>query len=1067
MPSLQQVQDALNTVGISAFGLAMPVISPTWTSSDLPTVNENNMSLTLAAGTWRAPAAAIARKIEDSRVGTTLVRADGSLLTGPGMLLTLLTQVYLRLSRLYAQVIERGARAESDQGLPFRPVPQYFFFGGAVDASDVSGNINPEADLDQAGEMTMYDINGMPIDPLAVAAAFQMLMTEHNILQKRSLGSPFESNSQIKQIADLAGTTATVRVRLSDHAGSPYSGDHLNGITAVNATTGLFTLNASTGSGSDLSGKITKQVATGATGAFPDEAHRLLLLGPATTGRLTDEFDPPDLPSGVTAPNRDFFSVRVVELKSFLLGNPNSSFNGTLAESRPPVRINEPLNLLADGNDVLAAASAALSGTTQESLAVAQAIKGDFETPSSTGANAHWPGFPVLTGLTPAPSGALAVSLRNTFNPSAAYFDDGNTATANVDVVLTLENLPVGAAIRVFPRKFVADAREERGDGAGGTVDASGTLVLLLKDPFTLRRPGLPESAISIPSQPTLRCDVMIVKRSGESRLYGNVETRVNAPTTSGPAGPGTNLFGTAARRGISNAGILGLGSHSLPSVTGLDPLQALLQVVLALTGEINPRDASRLPTMARRDLLIAGLSSNNWRSVIAGGRLFEEVHSADSRRGAPGGKGGRETQVVGASTQNGRIAFDVARMAFRRTTNIVTRMTELADDKWNEPTQPAAVAIGSPSTANAGTFTGAVLQTIAPSCETPELSLLKSLVDDNLSSIPATFDQFVDWFVGLVNDVASRFPGNTFVNRIQTEIVTALNNLKDNSTLNESTRERLFDEIHRELMSSCYGRRDTQWALAGAISKARHFIYIETPGFASTQKDYGTAAVPPYAADLLQLTGSRLNQATGLHVIICTPKFPDFAPGYEPMAAQETADRAARILALPPERVVAFHPIGFPGRPSRLESTVVIVDDVWGLVGSSTFRRRGLTLDGSSDLVFTEGDLVSGRVASIAKFRRQLMAARLGVPASETNAFGTMPDPNFIRLGNGIEAFYAIREILVAGGLGKIDRLWKGRTPGAPHISPTSMALANPEGLEFDLLGTLAITAIADLNSF
>ena len=1062
MPSLQQVKDALNTTGISAFGLAMPVISPTWTSGALPTVNENNMSLTLASGTWRAPAAAVARKIEDSRVGTTLVRADGSLLTGPGILLTLLPQVYLRLSRLYAKVLESGARPESEQGLPFLRAPQFFFYSGAVDASDVSGNINSEADLDQAGDLTIYDSTGMPIDPLAVAAVFQLLMTEHNVLQKRSFGSPFESDSQIKEIADIAGTTATVRMRLSDHAGAPYAGTHLSGITAVNTATGLFTLNASSGSASDLTGKITKEAGTGATGAFPDEARRLLLLGPATTGRLTDEFDPPALPSSVTAPNRDFFSVRVVELRPFLLGNPNTSFNGTVAETKPAIRINEPVNLLADGNDVLAAGNTALSGTTQEALVVAQSINGNFEVPSSIGANAHWPGFPALAGVTAASGGALAVGLRNNFNPSATYFDDGNSATANVDVVLTLENLPAGAAVRVFPRKFVADAREERGDGAGGTVDASGTLVLLLKDPLTLRRPGLPEGSISIPSQPTLRCDVMIVKRTGEARLYGNVETRVEAASTTGPAAAGTNPFGTAAKRGISNAGILGLGSHSLPSVTGLDLQEATLQVIQALTGETNPRDASRLPTMARRELIVSGLSSNNWRSVIAGGRLSEEAHSADSRRGSPGGKGGRETQVVGASTQNGRLAFDLGRMAFRRTTNIVTRVIELADDKWNEPAQPTAVAIGSPSTANAGTFAGAVLQTIAPACETPELSLLKSLVDDNLSSIPDTFDEFVDWLVERVNDLGTQVSGNSvledIVERIQTGVVNALNNLKDDSTINESKRERLFEEIRREVMSSCYGRRDSQWALAGAISKARHFIYIETPGFASTQKDYGTATVPAFAADLIQLISTRLNQATGLHVIICTPKFPDFAPGYEPLAAQEVEDRAARILALPPERVVAFHPVGFPGRPSRRESTVVIVDDLWALVGSSTFRRRGLTLDGSSDLVFTDGDLVSGRSASIANFRRQVMAARLGVPTSDTNAFGTMPDPNFIRLGNGVEAFYAIREMLVAGGLGKIDRLWKGRTPGVPPLTPTSIDLANPEGLEFDYWARLQL---------
>src|SRR5436853_7617428 len=79
--------------------------------------------------------------------------------------------------------------------------------------------------------------------------------------------------------------------------------------------------------------------------------------------------------------------------------------------------------------------------------------------------------------------------------------------------------------------------------------------------------------------------------------------------------------------------------------------------------------------------------------------------------------------------------------------------------------------------------------------------------------------------------------------------------------------------------------------------------------------------------------------------------------------------------------RVAAFHPVGFPGRASRLESTVVIIDDLWAMVGSSTFRRRGLTFDGGSDLVFSDLDLVDGVSPAIVDFRRKLMASRLGIP--------------------------------------------------------------------------------------
>ena len=67
-----------------------------------------------------------------------------------------------------------------------------------------------------------------------------------------------------------------------------------------------------------------------------------------------------------------------------------------------------------------------------------------------------------------------------------------------------------------------------------------------------------------------------------------------------------------------------------------------------------------------------------------------------------------------------------------------------------------------------------------------------------------------------------------------------------------------------------------------------------------------------------------RLNAAPGLHVAICIPRDPDFPPGYEPAGAYEATARRKAIVELPsassPEasRVVAFHPVGFPGRRSR-----------------------------------------------------------------------------------------------------------------------------------------------------
>lgn len=125
---------------------------------------------------------------------------------------------------------------------------------------------------------------------------------------------------------------------------------------------------------------------------------------------------------------------------------------------------------------------------------------------------------------------------------------------------------------------------------------------------------------------------------------------------------------------------------------------------------------------------------------------------------------------------------------------------------------------------------------------------------------------------------------------------------------------------------------------------------------------------------------------------------------------------------------------------PARLETTTVIVDDCYALVGSSTFRRRGLTFDGSYDLAFCDSQVESGGSPAIAAFRRAILAQRLGVTAAST-------DPTFVRLRDGVESLYAIRELLLAGGLGRIDCLWNGEKPGLPMVSPAPIDQANPTG--------------------
>jgi hypothetical protein len=133
------------------------------------------------------------------------------------------------------------------------------------------------------------------------------------------------------------------------------------------------------------------------------------------------------------------------------------------------------------------------------------------------------------------------------------------------------------------------------------------------------------------------------------------------------------------------------------------------------------------------------------------------------------------------------------------------------------------------------------VLQTIASGCETPEPSLLRALniVDplDPAFSIPKTFDELIEkvkpWLTSLAGQLPAWLPNAVKEN--VPALITKLDSLKDDVSADESTKERIFNELLRELAASGWGRRDAQWALQGALSRAQRFVYIETPGIGPT----------------------------------------------------------------------------------------------------------------------------------------------------------------------------------------------------------------------------------------
>ena len=1033
------VTQALQTVGIQAFGIAMPQLGQDWVPSGTPSysLTDATLTLTTSGANCAAPCTAailVVNPSSGSPIPVTLINADGSAQTSSGVLLTIFEAAWLRLGRLYAEVLETtsATRPEQAKGQPFRQVPRYFFYPGQT-STQTQGIAEAQADLGFSGDLRIYDNDGLIIDPAAVMSAFTALMTQFQLLQT---GTP-TANPALGNALTTLVPTSDVRVRVVNPDGTPYGGTLLTGLTQVSGVPGVSTISLGT--------PVQIQAVSN---SFSQDDRNRVLIGPATTGRLTDSFTPPTLPGGITL-QRDFYTLRLVQLGTYLRGIPNASDPATQAQQQPDVRINENLTLLTNGNDLLGAIGQALAAGANPTLAVAQSLDGQFSLPTAAGSSAQWPTFPA--NVTVDPNATLSVTLPQALTVTAAWFNTAAADFTKVDIILTISGFPSSTAnawARVYTRLFGLDALAQRGDGQGRQIPAGGALSIYLTDPLGLHTPGVTPGSISIPGSATLNFDMVIVLPNGNARIYGGFSANIAAGPTPAPGfSPGTNGSTSASFQGISPAGILGLGA---PSTTPAPT--TLAGWVQLLTGEGTPRSAPRFPTMARRELLAAGLNGSAWTAAISGGRLAKEAVCTLPRIGEPGGFGGRETSFTGVASTGGRLAYDIARHALRRSQNVVSRVVTLAGSSWALPAEPTAVPVGQqPGTSN-GTFAGAVLQNVAPYCETPELH-------DILANNPTAIDNAIDSLINNQTILPNSLPN-------QQDIVNALNSLKSNPPAGTPTPTNtgllIAQDLIRELSSSAFGRRDSQWALAGAIATARHFIYIETPGFCSTADT--STSLTNWAADLIAKLNARMLALPGLRVIICVPKYPDFAPGYEGMAAYEAQDRYKIIVGdpsqhpavaslLPTAQTVAFHPIGFPGRYSRIENTVVVVDDCWMLIGGSSFRRRGLTFDGSSDIVFTDAQIVNGKSTSIRDFRRTLLASRLGIPSDQEH-------PSFVQLIDGQQCFQLIRQTLQGGGLGRIDRLWNGQTPHVTPATPLPIAQSNPDGRDFDA-ATAALVAI------
>ncbi len=1010
---------------IALLGIANPQLALAWQEGGLPSENAGSPMRLLsnaANGEWFVPASGLLNQEFAKR----LSMPDGNPPAGTPWVLALYPQVWLRLSRLYGGVLE-GRTTQTDRVQ--RPVPKYFAFHDTANIGDgpTAGTRSPGARMQlTGGSLSVHDETGLPIDALATASAFAALLTNFPALIAKEFATvtaPNVATSQLGQLAAaLAGTE--VRVRLVSFFRRPFADGvtKLTNLTAVDAAAGIY--------------RLTNPAQPVLVVFPPANVNERLAVGAATFGTADSTFTPQ--PLGALVPlstlKRDYLTLFADDLNLHLRGGETLVAPFAGQDFVVSTFHNETVTLLANGNQATAQAGQIMANAAGLSLVVSPVIAGDFAVAANPGIS-EWPVFPA------GGDGVIAGRLQGVL--LSAHFLAAPADTR--DVFLRMEvpetspgvpQLAPGTAVRVFNRKFLADAREGRGNGAGGVLDANRTTGFVLTNPFGLRRDE------ARPTNPKLSFDLVAVNRSGRKRSFGLLSTPVGAPRAldaaeTALADRGTNPFNTAPERGVAPAGLLGLPAPALSTVPVITDLASAVDAALSLGDESQPRVAPRLPTMTRNETIVAGRdAAGTWSALLGGLWLRRDSRSSLHRLGSPGSPGGEEFLGVSVQTTGGLLAYNLARAALRRTRGLASRLTELDNDaRWIPP------IVAAPT----GTFSVGLLQDIAPGADSPNLKFIPDALFDALPP---------DW-TGLVNDVANLIPGQLASN---SQLRSAINSLAASAK-----GLLLYSEFRREAVTAKRGRRDALPVLTAALKSARDLIYIETSAFSYTDYLPNDPSNPSNAndpakpaTDLVTLITGRLAVQPGLKVLIGVTKEAPVGVGYETFAARayDRRERAFEDLkAVDPARVTLFHPIGFPGRPLRLMHTVVIVDDMWLFVGSGSFNRRGLLFDGNLSLVCFDRQIEAGRSRAIRNFRRQLLENHLGaapVPGSPAAAF---PHPNQTRIADVHEAYFAVRDMLDQGGSGLIQGLFDGVVTGQTPIPAASFPhrdLADPDGVNF-----------------
>jgi hypothetical protein len=1028
------LQQRFGSDGLASLGLAGPLISPVWTQAVPTSVNLATLQFT-AANAWYTP---LAGMFFDAPNGMTLGLSglDGApAMTGNQRcaIFKIHPQARLRLERAIVANLEIGGRA--DQSL--RPVVSTILIRGANTPVTTAQLLRPGELALPAGDISFHDERGLIIDCFAFAAMLSALAVLVPFLQTPLPAGP--TNGTTAAIASLAPSGNFFHV--VDLHGRPW----VDPPAALGI--GMFTgpqnppqQVARVANGLIMAWPANAVLAAEAdpTGQQPPSGPAISRFGWGTIGTLgTAPLAWPPAPATLSRnqmPVRDSLRVIAVDLQFHLAGNRLAARRDgvigadplSVAEQAPQIRDGSQLTLMTDGRAILAAfgqtIAAILPGTQTGPIYGISVTFDDGLWPLPFAPNARWPQLAQAVPVAGTIATILAqlAAMRTSPAAIAAWIAGTN------DVLVSLNGLPNGVHVRLYPRKIEMGQTPDqaplltRGDGAG-TFIAAGTGQIVLRDPFSLgQTPVNPRKNSTLMADALVAWVPQLAPAFPETHIIGNLNWPVLGDVAA-PTAAAVNFLSSNFWKGSAPSPILGVPGSRVFSLAPIatNPVAFVTSVARQLSTDQNPRQAPRLPTMARTETVLSVQlqGGNGYFSVLTGAWLTKDADTHAHRAGNPGGAGNHEVHAPGISA-TGQLGFDLWVAAAHRARPI-TPTVDIAGTINGQPNNWILQQANAASTPPAPpqpptTIVATVLQTVPAFVETPELAIIP---DDDVAAVTA-------WVT----------------NQLAAGAITA-------------NDPELGRQMVREVRTAKYGRRDTQWALRRAIQQARELIYVETPLFGQTFHSAGNPGVGA-GAELIVELANRLSIEPRLRVVVLLPRIVPFGKGFEPWSAffYQARNSAASTLRLAggvsdgESRVIFAHPMGAPGRPLIIRTTTIIVDDVWCLTGTSNISRRGLTFDGSLDVVVADRAIDRGAGVAIRAHRKALMGIHLGLaPGPDANG---LPTADWVRLEQGLSAHRVFAEQLKSAGNGKLLPLWPGpdsTRPGAvqPHLAD----VADPDG--------------------